>query len=288
MVRPLRLEFPGALYHVTCRGNRREQIFRDRLDRLIWLTEIERVCRRFHFIVHAYCQMTNHYHVLIETPEGNLGQGMRQLNSAYSQYFNRRHELVGHVMQGRYHAILVQKEGYLRELARYIVLNPVRGGMAEAPRDWEWSSHRAMVGEAPAACWMATEWLLACFSADPLAARQAYHQFVMAGVRAESPLKNVSFRCILGDAAFIAGHREAAKEAGSVEIARVQRRALAMSLEEYAVTYARREAAMAQAYRSTAFSMRQIAAHFGVSVKTVSRAVAAWERTELPDDPLNG
>lgn len=284
MARPLRLEFPGALYHVTCRGNRREPIFRDRTDRLTWLMEIERVCRRFHFVVHAYCQMTNHYHVLIETPEGNLGQGMRQLNSAYSQYVNRRHELVGHVMQGRYHAILVQKEGYLRELARYIVLNPVRGGMVEAPGDWEWSSYRVTTGQTPAAGWMATEWLLACFGPDPMAARAAYHQFVMAGLHAESPLKKVCFRCILGDAAFIARHRASAKEAKSVEIARVQRRAMAMSLEEYALTFTRRQVAMAEAYRSTAFSMQQIAAHFGVSLKTVSRAVAASEQTELTDD----
>ncbi|MQA42297.1 REP-associated tyrosine transposase [Rugamonas aquatica] len=284
MARPLRLEFPGALYHVTCRGNRREPVFRDRTDRLTWLMEIERVCRRFHFVVHAFCQMTNHYHILIETPEGNLGQGMRQLNSAYSQYFNRRHELVGHVMQGRYHAILVQKETYLRELARYIVLNPVRGGIVEAPGDWEWSSYRAMTGETPAPGWMATEWLLACFGPDPMAARVAYQQFVMAGMRSDSPLKNLSFRCILGDATFIARHRESAKEAKSVEIARVQRRALAMTLEEYALTFARRQVAMAEAYRSTAFSMQQIAAHFGVSLKTVSRAVAALEQTELTDD----
>jgi len=279
MARPLRLEFPGALYHVTCRGNRRERIFRDRTDRLAWLAEIERVCGRFHFVVHAFCQMANHYHVLIETPEGNLGQGMRQLNSAYSQYYNRRHELAGHVMQGRYHAILVQKDSYLRELARYIVLNPVRAGMACAPGDWEWSSYRAMTGEAPAAAWLATNWLLACFSQDEMAARLAYHQFVMAGMHADSPLKQVRFRCILGDAGFIAQHRESAKESRSVEIARVQRRALAMSLDEYALRYTR-EIAMAKAYRSTAFSMRQIAEHFSVSVKTVSRAVAAMERRD--------
>ncbi|MCP2012421.1 REP element-mobilizing transposase RayT [Duganella sp. HSC-15S17] len=255
------------------------------MDRLVWLEEIERVCRRFHFVIHAFCQMTNHYHVLIETPEGNLGQGMRQLNSAYSQYYNRRHELVGHVMQGRYHAILVQKESYLRELARYIVLNPVRAGEVAAPGDWEWSSYRAMMGEAPAATWMTTGWLLDCFGPDQIAARQAYHLFVMTGLHAESPLKKVSFRCILGDETFIARHREPAKESRSAEIARVQRRALALPLEEYALTFAPREVAMAEAYRSTAFSMQQIAAYFGVSVKTVSRAVAASEVTE---NRLNG
>nr|ACN58867.1 hypothetical protein AKSOIL_0252 [uncultured bacterium BLR13] len=277
MVRPLRLEFPGALYHVTCRGNRREHIFRDRIDRLAWLEETERVCGRFHFLIHAFCQMTNHFHMLIETPEGNLGQGMRQLNSAYSQYYNRRHDLVGHVMQGRYQAILVQKESYLRELARYIVLNPVRAGVVDAPGDWEWSSYLFMLGEKPAPSWLMSDWLLACFGQDQVAAQGAYQRFVMAGIDEESPLKKVCFRCILGDDAFIAQHRISPGELISGEIARVQRRALAMSLNEYALKFARREVAMAEAYRSMAFSMSQIATHFGVSVKTVSRAVAAFE-----------
>ena len=108
------------------------------------MAEMEKVCERFHFIVHAYCQMTNHFHLLIETPEGNLGQGMRQLNSAYSQSFNRRHGLVGAVMQGRYKAILVQKDSYLLELARYIALNPVRAAIVERPESWLWSSYRFM------------------------------------------------------------------------------------------------------------------------------------------------
>lgn len=279
MARPLRLEFPGALYHVTCRGNRRELIFRDRRDRLAWFIETERVCQRFHFIVHAFCQMTNHFHLLVETPEGNLGQGMRQLNSAYSQRFNRRHDLVGHVMQGRYKAILVQKETYLRELARYIVLNPVRAGIVDTPENWEWSSYRYTSGKKPAPSWMAIDWLLACFDADQVTAQDAYRRFVMAGIDANSPLRDTCFQCILGDHLFIEQHRQFAERPACVELARTQRRALAMSLDEYESKFAPRDLAMAQAYRSTAFSMSQIAAHFDVSVKTVSRAVAAFETT---------
>lgn len=287
MARPLRLEFPGALYHVTCRGNRREHIFRDRADRLAWFDKTERVCQRFHFIVHAFCQMTNHLHLLIETPEGNLGQGMRQLNSAYSQYYNRRHDLVGHVMQGRYKAILVQKDSYLRELARYIVLNPVRAGIADQPGQWEWSSYRLMLGE-PAPSWMTIDWLLACFGADRVAATQGYQDFVRAGIGQEDPLRKVKFQCLLGDEAFIAQHRGSAEKMVSCEIAREQRRAHAMSLEEYALKFNPREAAMAEAYKSTAFSMSQIAAHFGVSVKTVSRVIAAIERCQHADAGHNG
>ena len=113
MTRPLRIEFPGALYHVTGRGDRLNSIYRDVTDRYMWLEVLGLVCTRFHFVIHAYCQMTNHYHLLVETLAGNLAQGMRQLNGIYSQRVNRRHRLVGHVFQGRYHAVLVQKEAHL-------------------------------------------------------------------------------------------------------------------------------------------------------------------------------
>lgn len=288
MVRSLRIEFPGALYHVTCRGNRRESIFRDRADRLAWLAEIELVCHRFHFVIHAFCLMSNHFHLLAETPEGNLGQGMRQLNSAYSQFYNRRHGLVGHVLQGRYKAVLVQKDSYLNELSRYIVLNPVRAGIATSPGDWEWSSYRYVMGWAPAPLWLDFEYLLASFGRDLTTARQAYDEFVLAGVGAESPLKKVCFQCLLGDAAFIAQHRRPENELVSREIAREQRRALVMSLDEYSTAFPRREMAMAAAYHSTAYSMAAIAAHFRVSVKTVSRAVAAIERTKNATRASNG
>ena len=118
MTRPLRLEFAGALYHVTSRGDRRGAIYRDDTDRLAWQEVLEHVCERHHFIVHSFCQMSNQYHLLVETIEANLSQGMRQLNGVYTQHFNRRHKLVGHVLQGRYKAILLQKENYLLELAR--------------------------------------------------------------------------------------------------------------------------------------------------------------------------
>lgn len=288
MARPLRLEFPGALYHVTCRGNRQDRIFRDRRDHLTWLDEAERMCQRFNFLVHAYCAMTNHYHLLIETPEGNLGQGMRHLNSAYSQYYNRRHSMVGHVLQGRYKAILVQKESYLLELARYIVLNPVRANLVDKPDEWEWSSLRFTLGERPAPAWLSTDWLLESFGQDKLTAAQAYRAFVSAGIAGESPLKKVCYQCILGDDQFVAQHRESAITPLSDEIAREQRRAVAMALEDYAATFAPREVAMAEAYRSTAFSMSQIAAHFQVSVKTVSRAVAAVEHMAHPTRMPNG
>jgi putative transposase len=146
MSRPLRIEFAGALYHVTSRGVRRERIFEHDADRLGFLDLLGRVAVDFNWVVHAYWLMGNHYHLLVETPDGNLGKGMRQLNGVYTQDCNRQHGRVGHLFQGRYKSILVDADSYLLELSRYVVLNPVRAGMVKSARDWPWSSYRAMVG----------------------------------------------------------------------------------------------------------------------------------------------
>jgi putative transposase len=136
MSRPLRIEFAGGLYHVTSRGDGREAIFLTEEDRRLFLSVLSEVVRDFNWAVHAYCLMDNHYHLLIETPDGNLSKGMRQLNGVYTQRFNRQHGRVGHVFQGRYKAIIVQKESYLLKLARYVVLNPVRARMVRSPAEW--------------------------------------------------------------------------------------------------------------------------------------------------------
>ena len=113
MARPLRIQYEGALYHITSRGNARQSIFRDNQDRLLFLDTLKKVADRFHWLCHAYCLMDNHYyHLVIETPDGNLAKGMRQLNGVYTQAYNRRHHHTGHVFQGRYKAILVEKESF--------------------------------------------------------------------------------------------------------------------------------------------------------------------------------
>jgi REP element-mobilizing transposase RayT len=140
MARPLRLEFPGALYHVTSRGDRQEAIFHTDAEREIWLAVLAEVCARFNWDVHAFCQMGNHYHLVVETIDGKLARGMRHLNGQYAQWINRRRAIAGHLFQGRYHAVLVQRDSYLLELARYVVLNPLRAGLVAALDDWRWSS----------------------------------------------------------------------------------------------------------------------------------------------------
>ncbi len=142
MSRPLRLIYAGALYHITARGNRREAIFIDDQDRALFNSLLEEVVARFGWRIHAWCQMTNHYHLLVETPQANLPQGMRQLNGNYANAFNRSHHREGHVFQGRYKAILVQRNTHLLELSRHVVLNPVRAGMVSTAGEWQWSSYR--------------------------------------------------------------------------------------------------------------------------------------------------
>jgi len=282
MTRPLRLEFPGALYHVTARGNRRNPIYRDDGDRRAWLDMLGRVCERHHFVVHSFCQMTNHYHLLIETVEANLSQGMRQLNGLYTQRFNWRHGLVGHLFQGRYKAILVQRESYLLELSRYIVLNPLRAKMVSSLDDWQWSSHYFVSLENPPS-WLERDWLLSRFGAAHVAAVAAYRAFVLAGVGKVSPLAATRHQILLGDDDFVSHHQQLERCEQLVEVARTERRAVALTLAEYRVRYADRGEAMARAYLSTAFTMSQIAGAFGVSTKTVSRAVAAFEKVNSVD-----
>ena len=275
MTRPLRLEFAGALYHVTSRGQRKTAIFLDDLDRARWMSILDLVCTRYNFSILGFCQMTNHYHLILETADGNLAQGMRHLNGLYSQYFNRRHELVGHLFQGRYKAILVQREAYLLELTRYVVLNPVRAGFVTSPDDWRWSSHACVMGTVPASAWLDTASTLRQFGTERASAVEAYLRFVMEGIGCESPLKNIRHQLLLGDEAFVADPSNATRQQKFPAIAKTQRRAVSLSLEEYGVLHPDRDEAMAHAYHSTAYSMEQIAAHFGVSSKTVSRAVNA-------------
>ncbi len=180
MARSLRIEYPGALYHLTARGNRGEAIYLDDGDRRAFLDILGEVIEHFGWLCHGYCLMDNHYHLLIETPEANLSRGMRQLNGVYTQRLNRAHGRVGHVFQGRYKALLVERDAYLLELARYLVLNPVRAGLRKRAEDWPWSSYRATAGMATAPDWLTTDWLIDCFGGRR--GKEAYRKFVAAGM----------------------------------------------------------------------------------------------------------
>ncbi len=199
------------------------------------------------------------------------------IGSKRSQRFNRRHAQGGHLFQGRYKAILVQKETHLLELSRYVVLNPVRAKMVSRPEQWRWSSHGAVLDHRGAPDWLDTDWLLGQFGRQRNRARQAYEAFVMAGQGVPSPLLATRHQLILGDDAFVEQYHQNKAHGELRELSKAHRRSLALPLANYEQGYADRNEAMAQAYRSGAYTMAAIAEHFGVHYMTVSRAVRACE-----------
>lgn len=205
MSRPLRLEFEGAVYHVTSRGNERSAIFRDDRDRDRFLSILGRVVGDQFWRLHAYCVMGNHYHLLLETPRGNLSSGMQRLNGRYTQWFNFRHRRSGHLFQGRYKAILVERDPHLLELCRYVVLNPVRAGIVESAGGWPWSNYRATCGRRAAPDWLEVGWTLSQFGRNQTAAREVYRQFVSDGRGLPSPFKEIRNQVYLGGAEFLRG-----------------------------------------------------------------------------------
>jgi putative transposase len=274
MARPLRIEFAGALYHLTSRGDRREDIFLDDADREIFLEVLAEVCDRFRWACHAYCLMSNHYHLVIETRESTLAKGMRQLNGVFTQRSNRRHHRVGHVFQGRYKAILVQKETWLLELARYVVLNPVRAGMVRSARDWPWSSYRATAGWSDVPGWLSIDWLLTAFGARRKAAMEAYRRFVSDGRGARSPWDDLKRQVYLGDDAFVDKMlANLAADAPLADIPSTQHRPPPKSLGHYAKVNRDRDKAIVAAYASGGYSMKAIGDHFGLHYSMVSRIV---------------
>jgi REP element-mobilizing transposase RayT len=176
MPRGPRLVDQGGIYHLIARGNRRQVIFRDDYDRRV-LALLDRVVRSRDWQCFGYCLMPNHYHLVVETPDADLSAGVQHLNGVYAQGFNHRHELDGHLFQGRFHSVAVESDWHLFELARYLALNPVRSGLCARPDEWPWSSHRAVIGRVAAPAFLATAQILAHFG-EPAAARRRYEMFV--------------------------------------------------------------------------------------------------------------
>lgn len=275
MSRPLRIEFPNALYHVTARGDRREDIFEDDEDRRAFLRTLHEVVDQFNWLCYAWCLMDNHYHLLVQTPDANLSKGMRQLNGVFTQHSNRRHRRVGHLFQGRFKAILVDSDAYLLELSRYIVLNPLRAKMVRRVQDWRWSSYRASVGLSPAEAFLAVDAVLSQFARRRDVARERYAQFVAQGKNAAAPWAQLRGQVFLGSDAFVERMQSgmAARQRDDVQIPAAQRRAPAPSLTQIERSSNDRDHAIASAHATGAYSYQQIAGHFGVHFTTVGHIV---------------
>jgi putative transposase len=203
MARALRIQRPGATYHITSRGNRRESIFEDDRDREHFLALLEETTRRYGWVISAFVLMTNHFHLLLTTPQPNLSGGMKWLNASYAAWYNRRHAKVGHLFGERYKAIHVQTEEYMQRVARYVILNPVRAGMCTEPEAYRWSSYRATAGVETGPGWLATEPLIPYFG-EPSTWRKNYIDFVAAGVAKPDPIwKGLRRRIFLGSEAWL-------------------------------------------------------------------------------------
>ncbi|HTN71537.1 MAG TPA: transposase [Methylomirabilota bacterium] len=286
MARPLRIEFDGALYHVTSRGNDRKPIFRNDTDRELFLNILAHVTERFHWICHAYCLMNNHYHLVVETPDGNLSRGMRQLNGVYTQAFNRRHHRVGHVFQGRFKGILVQKDSHFLEVCRYVVLNPVRAKSVTSPHQWKWSSYRATAGIAAAHGCLTVEELLTQFGQRKPQAQEKYREFVRAGIDGVSIWDELEGQSLLGVDGFAEGLLEHVKGKKQIrEIPKGQRYVARPSLQNLFKTVGNRKSSrnrlMTEAVNRHGYSQIEVADFLGLHYSTVSRLMkTAEERQE--------
>lgn len=283
MARPLRIEYAGAVYHVTSRGNARKNIFKDDNDKEIFLEVLGRVVKRYNWLCHAYCLMGNHYHLLIETPDANLSKGMRQLNGVYTQRYNQRHKKTGHIFQGRYKAILVEKEGHLIELCRYVVLNPVRAGIVERPEDWKWSSYLATAGLKRAPEYLTTDWILGQFENKRRDAKKQYREFTISGIKEESPWKKLQGQILLGGEGFIEKFRDLlSKKEDMREIPRLQRYVCRPKIgdlfkKEKISTKHIRNGKIYNAHIKYGYTLKEIADYLGIHYTTVSKVIKGKE-----------
>lgn len=288
MARPLRIEFPGAAYHVTSRGDRREPIFVDDEDRHALLAVVGQAMSRFDAQILAYCLMDNHYHFVLHTRKANLSLLMRHINGVYTQSFNRRHDKVGHLFQGRFKAILVDRDAYLLEVCRYVELNPVRARMVRKAQSWPWSSYRAHVGATGAPQWLDVEGLHGYLlgrapqsAADRRRAAVQYAEFVSAAV--DGRLWDTALRqqIYLGDEAFVERMQARVKpeRSSAVEIPKAQRRRV-QTMAQWLAQSASRDEALYHAYMESGYSMSALAAQVGLSVSRVSRLITRVERAK--------
>jgi REP element-mobilizing transposase RayT len=285
MGRPLRIEFEGACYHVTSRGNEQKDIFKSKRDREKFLGYLESAVFRYGAILHAWCLMTNHYHLLLETPLGNLSQIMRHINGAYTNYFNAKRKRAGHLFQGRYKAILIEADAYLVELSRYIHLNPVRAGIVAKPEDYPWSSYGAYVDLQPVVKWHKTAFILEHFAGRS----DCYREFVedLLDKAYESPLTQTIAATVLGSETFVRYFTEThvvQKPAGR-DIPAVRLLAKPLQLEKILNMVREtmtdeetvRKASIYLAHRHSGARLKELGVYFGLSESGVSQASRRFE-----------
>lgn len=283
MTRPLRIEYPGAFYHITSRGNERRDIFKNEEDFEKFLTYLETATQRYGAVMHVYCLMSNHYHLLLETPMGNLSQIMRHINGAYTTYFNAKRQMAGHLFQGRYKAILVDADGYAGELSRYVHLNPVMAGIVRKPEEYQWSSYQYYIGKKMPK-WLTVDFILGYFGGKTTAAKEKYREFVNALIDKEydNPLNDAVASTILGRISFINEIRDKYLRGKKADrnlpaLAKLKRIPIEEIVNEVEVVFSgdkglQKKAAIYLCHGYSGRTLREIGSYFNIGESAVSQA----------------
>ena len=276
MARRPRLQFPGAVYHVMSRGNRKSPIFTTDDDCRSFMNILGETAQTYHVRVFASCLMRTHYHVVLDTPRGNLSAMMRQLNGVYAQEWNRRYGLTGHTFEARFHSIVVQRERYLRRVARYVVRNPVTAGLCADAASWPWTTHRATAGLEPVPAWVHVDWIDWAFKASSrLEAQQRYRCYVNNPAERDRPLGERDV--ILGSKRFqqsvLTAFQELEADRRLPRFCQLPVRPPLERLFADQTDGRRRDAAIRTAYERHGFRLAEIAAFLGVHATTASKAL---------------
>jgi len=287
LARQLRIEYPGAFYHVFSRGNQKQPIFLTDDDRYFFLKCVREAHEKFGVIVHVFCLMPNHFHLILETPLGNLSRMMHFLITSYTVYFNKKHERNGHLFQGRFRSVLIEAVSYAQELSRYIHLNPVRSGIADRPERYAWSSYGYYRGTAISGRWLETAVVLRLFGERSDVARKSYMEFVTKGIGLEPPasIKDSARKGILGSEEFVAritkeylGDDLGTPDREKPQLQRLQARPdlpRILSISERALGPCNRwvvPIAILISHECTASKLREIGKFFSLSISGVSNA----------------
>jgi len=285
MTRHLRIQYPGAYYHITSRGNERKNIFRDNRDREQFLAYLKSAHLRYGAAIHVFSLMSNHYHLLLETPKGNLSKIMLHVNGAYTNYFNIRHRRSGHLFQGRYKAIVIDADSYAGELSRYIHLNPVRAGLIDTPEKYKWSSYRFYLCKQHKPDWLSTDFILGHFEGVNSTPEQRYENFVNVKLheKYESPLKETIASTMLGPEDFVElirdrhvdGKRNSrdlpalAELAGMVRIEHVHEEIMEMLNHNASLS---KKMTLYLCHRYSGMTLKDIGKHFNICESAVTEA----------------
>jgi len=301
MARQLRIDHPGAFFHVYSRGNRKQEVFLSDEDRSYFLKILGDACGEFGVRIHAFCLMPNHYHLFAEVLFGGLSKTLHWINTSYTVYFNKKHDRCGHLFQGRFKSILVQAETYAWELVRYIHLNPVRAGLARRPEDYHWSSHPDYLGMRPRRPWLAVSSIFGHSGLPSAEEVRHFEDYVLSGINAEdlTCLGQAKRTGVLGDPSFIDKVRTdfLADRPVSTDRERPQLRFFRVRPEIRDIVRAVEEAlgpknrflkglAILVSKRAAGYKAEEIGAFFGMSVSGVHSARQKTQKEMAHNDAL--